>query len=495
MSTIRKWLDKLARNDAPVARRISRALGSDRASVFLEFAFAMPLLLSVSLFILEICLFWDAEIMANHAAFAVARIAKVNAYHGSDSSVADPYPQMKVGSDSYGADKIVTAMFMMTSTFAWMGSSESSSKVDFRNYFTIDKPLFKVDVDSDANVFVQFIGKFIKQFASKMDTDLRGWLNKKLKNEITEIMGGDFEKVLNTRFNMALQRTVDMDAVKTEIIPLDGSLAHPVATHPSDRYPKPEIVKVSIDYPLHRGGWLYAPFAYWKTRDSGGGTVSTGPVATGRYAMLVEPDKIGLSKLHADSGGGSDINPDDLKKQGERKAKKDVADTANNIDKWEKAVKKRVKLQGGRTFSKAWQDADFQSAWYNERRLWNKIKNGIRKYYNLLDKSPSDGGLCGNKQQYYHHTQSTSCGDEATPFGKCARSESTKMGYCKKVADRIKKIAERHDLFVKKDDDPDATHYVTADDARPGYTPKRIPSDRPCEKKQYFCPPYPNYGK
>ena len=462
-----------------MARRVS----GDRAAVFLEFAFAMPILMTLSLFILELCLFWDTEVMANHAAFAIARIAKVNIYHGRDTSPMEPYQRLRIGSASHRADRVVAAMFMMTSTFSWMKPPSRRSNVDFRNYFTIDKPLFQVTVDNDANIFVKIIGSFIKSMADKMDSDLRKYLNTRLKNEIDDVFGGVFVKEMNTRFNMALQRTTTEGTVRTEIIPLSGSLAHPTEDHPSDRYSNPEVVKVSIDYPLHKGGWLYAMFAYWKSGPGGGKAVDA-PVACGRYAMLVEPDKVGLEDLHAKDDGGTTRH--DYRKDAEKHAAKVIAKTSKAIDSWEAAVKRRVKLQkkyGG--YKSAIKHQDFFSAIYKERDLWGHVQKGERDYFNILSREPKDGGLCGDKSNRYNGK----CGSKPTPFGKCARSESSSLRFCKKVAGRVNGIADKYDLHFGKS--PALIHYVEERYSHPYTTPMSV--SIPCDKKLYICPPFPNY--
>lgn len=73
-----KWL---TRNDGARVGRAKRRLKSSRASVFSEFALVMPIVVMVCSALIEIVGFWDAQIMANHAAWTVGRIAMVR---GSD---------------------------------------------------------------------------------------------------------------------------------------------------------------------------------------------------------------------------------------------------------------------------------------------------------------------------------------------------------------------------------------------------------------------------
>lgn len=74
-----KWL---TRNDGRRRAKAGRRLGSARGAVFSEFALIMPIALMVCSALIEIIGFWDAEIMANHAAWTVGRIAMVRGADG-----------------------------------------------------------------------------------------------------------------------------------------------------------------------------------------------------------------------------------------------------------------------------------------------------------------------------------------------------------------------------------------------------------------------------
>lgn len=65
------------RNDTDVLRRLKRRCRSSRASVFLEFALVAPLMVMLISAMIEFCSFWDAKVMANHAAWTVGRIVTV----------------------------------------------------------------------------------------------------------------------------------------------------------------------------------------------------------------------------------------------------------------------------------------------------------------------------------------------------------------------------------------------------------------------------------
>ena len=74
-----KWL---TRNDGAKKSRLKRRLKSPRGSVFSEFAIVMPIVLLMCSAIFELIGFWDAQIMANHAAWQVGRIAAVRGDDG-----------------------------------------------------------------------------------------------------------------------------------------------------------------------------------------------------------------------------------------------------------------------------------------------------------------------------------------------------------------------------------------------------------------------------
>ena len=74
-----KWL---TRNDGARMARAKRRVASPRGSVFSEFAIVMPVVVMACSALIEIVGFWDAQIMANHAAWTVGRIAMVRGADG-----------------------------------------------------------------------------------------------------------------------------------------------------------------------------------------------------------------------------------------------------------------------------------------------------------------------------------------------------------------------------------------------------------------------------
>ena len=77
---MRGWLRRLFARDAAERRVLAaggRRLRSGRGSAYVEFAFLAPLFLMMASLLIELATFWDASVMANHAAWQVGRIMKV----------------------------------------------------------------------------------------------------------------------------------------------------------------------------------------------------------------------------------------------------------------------------------------------------------------------------------------------------------------------------------------------------------------------------------
>ena len=117
-------------------RRAVRRLKSSRASAYLEYAVVLPLVvLSISALI-EFAAFWDAKIMANHAAWTCARIASVEA--GEQGWPEDG----KFEDDRLRTKGMTTATAMLMSTCA-MGSMHGSSTDFVQSWYEtlVTKPL------------------------------------------------------------------------------------------------------------------------------------------------------------------------------------------------------------------------------------------------------------------------------------------------------------------------------------------------------------------
>ena len=78
-----RWL---TRKDGARVARAKRRMASSRGSVFSEFALIVPIFVLVCSALIEIAGFWDAQVMANHAAWTVGRIVMVRGSDGLEFS-------------------------------------------------------------------------------------------------------------------------------------------------------------------------------------------------------------------------------------------------------------------------------------------------------------------------------------------------------------------------------------------------------------------------
>ena len=78
-----RWL---TRNDGGRMARAKKRLSSPRGSVFSEFALIVPIVVLVCSALIEIVGYWDAQVMANHAAWQVGRIVMVRGSDGLEFS-------------------------------------------------------------------------------------------------------------------------------------------------------------------------------------------------------------------------------------------------------------------------------------------------------------------------------------------------------------------------------------------------------------------------
>lgn len=93
-------------------KKCRRRLESPRGTVMLEFALIMPVLLMIGMFVIEILQYHDAQLMADHAAWRLARIAAVRT-SGKDGKVT--FPKWK----SIGSEQVAVALLMSTATTGW----------------------------------------------------------------------------------------------------------------------------------------------------------------------------------------------------------------------------------------------------------------------------------------------------------------------------------------------------------------------------------------
>ena len=171
-----KWL---IRNDGARAARAKRRIASPRGSVFTEFALIMPIVVLVCSALIEIVGFWDAQVMANHAAWTVGRIAMVRGSDGLEfssnvsqksktgiagSAMPDALKKALSGLDTaiQGANKfnnrgVVATMFLMsTCGIGYYGASPGKTLSDG----------FTALVNAGVKALVEGIPEWIKEAVS-----------------------------------------------------------------------------------------------------------------------------------------------------------------------------------------------------------------------------------------------------------------------------------------------------------------------------------------
>ncbi len=465
-----------------IRRRVFSRLAGDKAAVYLEFAMSFPLLLGISLFILEMLMFWDASVMANHAAFTVARIAKVHYYQSSVTSEDDPYPKVRIGGKDIPADKLVLSFFMMSSTYSWFSKKSEDLKVNFYDYFRVTKPLFSISCGDNANIFQKMLVSLLKSILNPIDEKVRDFTNNKIDSLLDRIFGSSSSQ-MNTRFNMALQRAMLPGTLKTDLVSIPGKMKFPSDDYSTDGCESPEAAKVTISYPLFKGGWLYSFFLFWKLDND---KQLDAVRLSSRWAFFAEPERE-LKDYFANDDGSSDIDPDDLKKRARKRAKKIIDETSTLIDEWEKAVIARENL-GNKHGKNAPEKKDYQDACKHEAKLWSQIKQKIHDFMNIIESPPKKGGLCGNQSD----NAGVLCQNNPTKFTKCARNEMQKnLPYCVKVVSRIRTIAGKHTIWhgqkIKKGNKLIFKGYVPKDNPGLVYPGHKHGILNACGT-QHFCP-------
>ncbi len=236
-------------------KKCRRRLESSRGTVMLEFALIMPTLLMIGMFVIEILQYHDAQLMADHTAWRLARIAAVRT-SGKDGKVT--FPKWK----SIASEKIATALLMSTATTGWSGKGNELIASKITELF-----------GSDSSFVKKLTGTIIGQLG----------LASILESFFTKEFSGSRGGRMLLQLGMAGERVVEKDVidVSTESI---GKLEYPVISSGKDKIPEKvdaHLILVKIDYPM-RGGWLYQYFALNSKPEQ------TRPRVHGRAVMLAD---------------------------------------------------------------------------------------------------------------------------------------------------------------------------------------------------------------
>ncbi len=229
-------------------RKLFGRLVSARGTVMVEFAFTLPVLLMMGMFFIEMVQYHDAQIMADHAAWRIARIAAVRT-SGDKASVKFPTVAKKAS-----AEKLAAAMLMTTVTAGNLQDTSFASVVK--------------------NMLGDKIG--ISEYLIKLlglDRILDGFFD-----VLPDVTKGRFSRQLgNATYKILAEK--DLIKVETESV---GKLAYPVISTNSKKEPEPvngHLVKVKFKFPM-RDGWLFKYFAMDPDLEN------KRPYVHGRAAML-----------------------------------------------------------------------------------------------------------------------------------------------------------------------------------------------------------------
>lgn len=129
------------RNDSRFLVRARRRVRSTRGAAYAEFAFVAPLLALVISAMIELTGFWDAQVMANHTAWTVGRIATVrpNIYTPNaqgqivdmPSYVRTAFSALTGGSPNFAHRGSIATMFLMsTCGIGYFGGTAGTSVTD-----------------------------------------------------------------------------------------------------------------------------------------------------------------------------------------------------------------------------------------------------------------------------------------------------------------------------------------------------------------------------
>ena len=228
------------RHDGQFLRRSKRRLGSPRGAVFTEFAFIAPVLVLLVSAMIELASYWDARIMANHAAWTIGRQVSV---YGTNLRFGEEPDWIKRGIGSgcsesvrktfldplngaiRGASKklndrgmVTTAFLMSTCGMGYFGTTPGREVGDLLKKFT--DPLQKLMDELAKSVAAIGTGLESLKLPFKADNvpglfKLGGILEKITKFIGETVIGGilkevikPLQKILTTKLNEKIEQVV-----------------------------------------------------------------------------------------------------------------------------------------------------------------------------------------------------------------------------------------------------------------------------------------------
>lgn len=349
--------------DARVLGAGRRRMRSGRGSAYMEFALLAPVLLMVCSLLVELATFWDASVMANHAAWTVGRIVKVKASakdaqifqvgkvaaeDGSLKKTAVDGLNKAVGAlNTFGDQRsLATAMLMSTCSMGYVGTPGDELKDLFHAIVTepldavakeipgmlkteLTKPTAKLPVGGGlasallgalADKLTQaIVDPIINAVTEKLLSPVTGWVEKQLSavgGKISGLLdqkeGGfsrakhyarNFQKVYQRVKVMTMDKKGTLVSVQTDASGGMGFLA-PTGTLRHPRLPAGDSgLQGQVAYVRVQwpmaSDWLFPLF--W-----GGDRGGKGVWATGHSLTLLEPS---LKNAHLSSTDPAPYDP------------------------------------------------------------------------------------------------------------------------------------------------------------------------------------------
>ena len=208
----------LTRNDGRRIERAKRRIASPRASVFTEFALVMPIVAMLCSAMIEIVGFWDAQVMANHAAWAVGRIVMVRGSDGlvfsnslneksktgiKGSSMPDVLKKMLNGLDTVieGANKFnnrgnITTMFLMsTCGIGYFGASPGKTLAD--GFTSLCKSVVKTVTEEIPKWIKEGVKSKLPSFGKSDEGGIGGFVKNLVNGIVDKITESALKPVVN----------------------------------------------------------------------------------------------------------------------------------------------------------------------------------------------------------------------------------------------------------------------------------------------------------
>ena len=189
------------RNDRRFLVRARRRVRSTRGAAYAEFAFVAPLLALVISAMIELTGFWDAQVMANHAAWTVGRIATVrpNIYTPNaqgqivdmPSYVRTAFSALTGGSPNFAHRGSIATMFLMsTCGIGYFGGTAGTSVTDLL------KNLITAPIRALQDKLPAYLAKIVTEtIVPKIPISDEG-IMKKIAEKLNELLGSAIEAAI-----------------------------------------------------------------------------------------------------------------------------------------------------------------------------------------------------------------------------------------------------------------------------------------------------------